>query len=183
MARSAPKAPPPGGSVSSRGGRVDVRSRGHLEVDMQRLAATLGPAVVGHVLMRVDENKDVRDRPLKRYSPGYAEWLRSVGEDPNAVDLRLTGGMLNSVHVRDTEVTADGLTLTVGPGTGTSERRSFGGTHGEDAGKRTTNRRGPPHNLVGKYLSKLRPWLGISPSGMKLMKRLIERSGVFKGGV
>lgn len=183
MARTAPKTPPPPGTLSSRGGRVDVHSRGHLEVDLQRLAATLGPAAVGHVLTRVDEGKDIKDRPFAKYSRPYAEWLRESGENPDHIDLRLTGGLLNSVHVRETRIGNDGLTFTVGPGTGTSERREAGGTHGDGAEKRKTNRRAPSWNLVGKYLSQKRPWLGLSPNGMKLMVRLIERSKVFKGGV
>lgn len=182
MARAAPKAPQ-GTGFTSQGGRITVRSRGHIELDLQALAASIGPAAVGHVLTRVDEGKDLKDQPFEKYTRPYADWLTEVGENPMHVDLRLTGGLMNSVAVRDVAAKGDGFTMVIGPGTGTSEMRTGGGTHGEDGDLRTTNRRGPPHNLVGKYLSRKRPWLGLSPRGKKLVTRIIERAKAFKGGV
>jgi len=182
MARGAP--------VTSKGGSVQVTSRGHIELDLQAIAKVLGPAAVGHVLERVDEGKDTKDKPFAPYSRGYARWLERGGEDTR-VDMRVTGGLMNSLAVREEVIDAKGLTLTVGPGTGTSEVRAPKTTvapRGKNKGvpirrMTKTGKRGPPHNLVGKYLDVKRPWLGISPRGMKLLTAIIERAKVFKGGV
>lgn len=170
MARGAP-------SVTSKGGGVQVTSRGHIELDLQAIAKALGPAAVGHVVERVDDGRDLEDKPLAGYTKGYERWLEKGGEDTR-VDLRVTGGLMNSVAVREERIGADGLHLTIGPGTGTSERR-----RAEKGRMRKTGVRGPPHNVVGKYLNVKRPWLGISPRGMKLLSAIVERAKVFKGGV
>lgn len=184
------------GLPTSTGGRLSVQSRGRIELDLLGLAKVVGPAAVGHVLDRCDQGLDIHDQPFAPYSKEYAQWLTEGGEDPTHVDLRLTGGLLSSVKVQQQSVDGAVLALDIGPGTGTSEERHV---HGVSAFERfkgakgvkpkgkprltKTGKRGPPHNLVGQYLQKKRPWLGISPKGMKVIASIIERTKVFKGGV
>ena len=189
--------------VTSVGGRIKVTQRGRLELDVEKLGKLLGAAAVGHVLERVDVGIDLNDKPFKPYTREYVEWLQAGGENPDQVDLRLTGGLLNSVKVKTLKAAGGGVSILIGPDTGTSEIREAGGTHAFGALKgaklvvatnkngtpkkgaqrmRKTGLRGPPHNLVGKYLSRKRPWLGVSPKGMKVLAALLARQQAFKGG-
>ncbi len=162
-------------SVTSRSGSVRVTTKGHIEIDYARIAQTIGAAAIGHVLERVDAGLDTADKPFEPYSEGYAAWLAKGGED-TTVDLRVTGGLMASVAVRSSKVTPTGCAVVVGPGTGSSEQR-----RAEGGRMRKTGRRGPAHNIVGKYLQRSRPWLGISPRGMAKLRQLIERQ-LLKGG-
>lgn len=169
-------------SVTSGTGSVRVTTRGRISLDLRALAKTVGVAAVGHIIERVDASRDIRDRAFASYSKPYAAWLEMGGENPAHVDLRLTGGLLNSVAVRQTEMSASGFTLTIGPGTGTSEqRKAVGrGKSGQLLKRRRmakTGKRGPAHNLLGSYLQVKRPWLGMSPTGMRMVRALLERVG------
>jgi hypothetical protein len=176
-----------GKPVSSRGGSVRVTTTGRIDIDLKAVAQVLGAAAVGHVLERCDEGLDVTDKPFVAYSPEYAAWLALGGEDPSHVDIRLTGGLLNSVAVRAVKLDAKGATITIGPGTGTSEvRRAVKGRvtkKGERKPGRMakTGHRGPPHNVVGAALQARRRWLGVSPKGLAKMRALLERRGIWKG--
>ena len=193
-----PRTPP---GVRSNSASVRVTTQGHIEIDMKAIMAAVGVATVGHIVERVDKGLDVNDQPFAQYSDDYREWLKVGGENPDAVDLRLTGGLMNSVKVRETRIENGTGFVTVGPGTGTSAEVTHGGRTAFQAftgaapkqeltktGKPKkprasshTNKRSPPHNILGSYLQKKRPWLGVSPLGMAKLRQLIERV-MLKGG-
>jgi hypothetical protein len=85
----------------------------------------------GAITRRTDQGLDIHGRPFASYSSRYQRKLRRMGEDTK-VDLRLSGGLLNSVKARDAVVAADYVEVTIAPDTGTSpqyrapsERRAF----------------------------------------------------------
>lgn len=185
MARIVSGAP---GSTSIRGPQV----RGKIAVDLRRVAPTIGTAIVGHILERVGEGLDIKGKPFKAYSLRYRRFLAAAGES-DLVDLRLTGGMLNSLAVRSIRIEEVSATIIVGPGTGTSKRvRAVRGrttrkgriipgrlTGTPSKGSAKSLGRSPAHNVLGAILQRDRPWLGLSPDGRKAIARLIERTGIF----
>lgn len=162
--------------------KITMRWRGKIKVDVQRAARVLPPLIIGHVLRRTAQGKDMHDRPFAAYSAGYRRRLTRMGESTK-VDLRATGGLLNSLRLLRTEVRGSVAILVFGPDAGTSAE-----VRTPPAGRRRarrTGRRGPRHNLVGLWLHEgrrgpARQWLGISPSGRPALLRAIERAGIFK---
>lgn len=87
--------------------------------------------VPGMIIGRTERGLDIKGQPFAAYSPRYRNQLRRMGEDPK-VDLRLSGGLLNSVKARDALLRADSVEVTIAPDTGTSpqyrapsERRAY----------------------------------------------------------
>lgn len=73
----------------------------------------------GAIIERVGRGLDIKGQPFAAYSPRYRGILRRMGEDPK-VDLRLSGGLLNSVKARDATLRADSVEVVIAPDTGTS---------------------------------------------------------------
>jgi hypothetical protein len=93
--------------------------KGSLTVDLTKTHAFLTSIVPGMIRQRVDKGIDINGAPFAAYSEAWAQTLRDMGENTN-VDMRLTGGLMNSVKKLSGKVTGKVLTLTFGPGTGTS---------------------------------------------------------------
>ena len=153
---------------------LTVVHTGRVDIDLDAVAKVAAARVPGLILKRVSAGLDVNDRPFTPYSGSYMHQLVAGGEDV-VVDLRLTGGMLSSVKLRETRRTADGLELVFGPDAGTSPAVSLA------AGRaKRTGRRGPPHNVVGYWIHygtprmPARPWLGLSPRDAESLKKAIE---------
>lgn len=156
---------------------ITTTSTGREDVDVEAIARVLIARVPGLVLERCHAGLDIDDKPFAPYSASYREALTEMGEATD-VDLRLTGGLLNSVKHTSTErVSPDVVVLTFAPDTGTSPQVRPP-SRGKPRAKRT-GKRGPAHNLVGYWLQhgtprmRSRPWLGLSPSDLKKLWPLI----------
>lgn len=166
-----------------------VRKGEKAKIDVLTMAKRIAAFVPGLILERVDAGLDIRDKPFAPYSPNYRAALALANED-GKVDLRLSGGLLNSVKVRRIVRKADGVVVVhIGPDAGTSPRVPLAppwvvnDPQARAAWARNPPRRdgkrGPPHNAVGAYLQRgtptmrPRPWLGLSPSDLKDLRKLI----------
>lgn len=164
--------------------KVTVRRSGKITLDMGALRRLI-PLIVGWVVRRTAGGRDLHERPFRGYSPRYRERLARMGET-SLVDLRVTGGLLNSVrHLRTEANGKDRVTMFFGPGTGTSPQVAPPPLRGKRRARRT-GRRGPPHNLVGAWLhyghGKMppRPWLGLGKEGDGMVRRALERLAIFR---
>lgn len=150
--------------------------------DSAKAARIVAALVPGLVLARTAAGRDMYGRPFAPYSARYRAALADAGED-GRVDLRLTGGMLNSVKARDVAVTPTSATVTVGPDTGTSPRVVLA-----DGVARRTGQRGPAHAVVGFWLHhgtphmRPRPWAGLDDRDRKSLARALERAGLWGQG-
>ena len=152
------------------------RTGGKTIIDVDAIAKKCAALIPGYILRRCGDGRDIHDKPFAKYSGSYMHAL-VAGNESTVVDLRLTGGMLNSVKLRDTKRSGEGLELIFGPDTGTSPAVSLA-----DGRAKRTAKRGPPHNVVGYWIHhgtptmKARPWLGLSPRDMASLKKAIETS-------
>lgn len=83
------------------------------------VAALIKAIVPGGIVERTGRGLDMYGRQFAAYSPRYRGQLRRMGEDQK-IDLRLSGGLLNSVKARGADVTDNRVVVTVAPDTGTS---------------------------------------------------------------
>lgn len=83
------------------------------------VAAMIKALVPGYIISRTGRGVDMHGKAFRAYSKRYLRVLRAMGED-TGVDLRLTGGMINSVKARGIEKRATGVTIYIAPDTGTS---------------------------------------------------------------
>jgi hypothetical protein len=90
-----------------------------VKFDGAKAAKLIAGFVPGAILRRTDKGIDAKGNAFALYRPGYRNTLAAMGED-GKVDLRLTGGLLNSIKARSIETTADGVRVTIAPDTGTS---------------------------------------------------------------
>lgn len=169
---------------------VEVIHKGErARVDVLAIAKGIAAFLPGLIIDRVDAGLDIHDKAFAPYSPSYRAALQMAGEDTK-VDLRLTGGLINSVKVRRIVRKSDGVVVVhVGPDSGTSPRVPLAPPWvSGDADARAawmahppkrSGRRGPQHNAVGAYLHKgtatmrPRPWLGLSPRDLADLRRML----------
>lgn len=124
------------------------------------VAALIKALVPGGIVERTGRGIDMHGRQFAAYSRRYLRQLRRMGEDPK-VDLRLSGGLMNSIKARGADITDNRVVVTVAPDTGTSpqyrapsERRALRqaglveGRFGQQAVYRTLTRK------EGKALQK-----------------------------
>lgn len=143
-------------------------------IDAKAAEKVIRGYVVGAILERVARGLDTRGKPFRPYSREYVGTLRAGREDLD-VDLRLTGGLLNSVKVRASSTTATSVSVTVAPDTGGSRRVVPRGGR-----MRRTSDGGPPHNVLGYWIHHgtatmpARPWLGLSPDQVKELHKLLR---------
>lgn len=145
-----------------------------LTLNINGVLDAISSQVIGMIQRRTRAGKDINGNNFVAYSAGYRKALARAGESTRP-DLWLTGGLMADVRETQRVVTAGRSTIYIGPGTGTSEARSL------VAGKaKQTNRRGPAHNVVGKWLHEgtphmpARPWLGLTPAQLELVKAKIR---------
>lgn len=162
---------------------VTVKIRGDIKLDVAGLTKKLAPAILGRVLERTAKGIGSDGKPFRAYAPMTRERYTLMGEDASTVDLRLTGGLLNSVHLKSTLTSPTSATLVFGPDTGTSA--TVAPPEKGRARAVRTGDRGPPHNLLGLWIHNgrgrmpPRPWLGLSPDDKKWVRALILKLGVF----
>lgn len=99
---------------------VKITRRGQqLTFDGRRVAAVVKGLVPGMILERTNKGIDANGQQFAPYSKRYQQYLKRGGEDPK-VDLRLSGGLLNSVKARSIEILKESVRVVVAPDTGTS---------------------------------------------------------------
>lgn len=133
----------------------------------------------GAIVERVGRGLDVKGKPFAPYSKRYRNKLQGLGEDLK-VDLRVSGGLMNSVKARDATLRADSVEVVIAPDTGTSPvwaKRK--GTTGRAS--RVLGKQGPPHNIVGYWLHfgtptmRARPWMGLDPKQEAYLRERIAK--------
>jgi len=156
---------------------VTVTKRGQHKVNADRMVDILKTEAVSRIIRRTGSGVGAYDKPFAGYSSGYLRALLEGGEDTR-VDLRLTGGLLNSVRVIRVERISRNVTrVVIAPDAGTSPAVSLA----EGRAKRTS-RRGPPHNLLGRWLHygtprmRPRPWLALSKKDKAAMRAVLKRA-------
>jgi hypothetical protein len=99
--------------------------------DPRRIAAIIKGVVPGMILERTNKGVDVNGQQFAPYSKRYKKRLRLMGEDPK-IDLRLSGGLMNSIKARGATLHPDRVEVIIAPDTGTSpqyrapsERRAY----------------------------------------------------------
>lgn len=172
-----------------------MKRKGNISFDFEKVATALAADVVGHIKRRVASGLDIRDRPFAQYSDSYKKKLIAMGENESHVDLWMTGGLLNSVHYVGKRIEGDRMTMIFSPDAGTSAQVTAKAGTGRRRAKSKgrvipaasrTGKRGPEHNLVGYWLHAgkgkmpARPWLGISPTGIKQLTNKLKRLGLFR---
>lgn len=132
--------------------------------------------VPGAIIRRTAQGLDANGQPFAPYTPRYRQTLAKMGEDQSE-DLRLTGGLMNSVKVREKRVTAAGVEVVIAPDTGTSPRVVAAGGRAKRTGDQ-----GPPHNILGYWLHhgtphmRARPFMGLSPDQQDELNRILARA-------
>jgi hypothetical protein len=168
-----------------------IRKGERLKWPVEDIAKRIGALVPGLILERIDAGLDIKDKPFAPYSSNYAAALQLANEDPK-VDLRLTGGLMNSVKTRRIIRRADGVvTVVVAPDAGTSPRvrlappwvtsnpAAAAAWRKSNPGASRTGKRGPAHNVLGAWIQhgtptmRARPWLGLSPQDLRDLRRML----------
>ena len=100
-------------------GITTKRSGTPVKFDAAKAAKVISAFAPGAILLRTAQGKSTTGAAFAAYSDSYRKTLQAMGEDQK-VDIRLTGGLLNSVKVRDTVTAADYVQVTIAPDNGTS---------------------------------------------------------------
>lgn len=160
-------------------GITTKRSGTPVKFDAERAARIIGGFVPGAILMRTDKGISSTGAAFASYSQSYRDRLAAMSEDQK-IDLRLTGGLMNSVKVRDKRLSTNGVEVVIAPDTGTSPQVS------PRKGKAHRNgKRGPPHNVLGYWLHHgtarmpARPFMGLTPEQERELNALIAKARVF----
>lgn len=147
--------------------------------DGAKVAKVIAALVPGMIIRRTGQGLDRDGNPFAPYSSEYRKRLAAGGES-QAVDLRVTGGLMNSIKVRSSTHTDTGATVVVAPDTGTSPAVSLA-----DGKAKRTGRRGPPHNVLGYWLetgngrAPPRPFMGLTPEQERQLWAAILRAKPF----
>lgn len=147
--------------------------------DGAKAAKLIAGFVPGAILRRTDKGIDAKGNAFASYKPSYRDTLAAMGED-GKVDLRLTGGLLNSIKARQTTVTADGVAVVIAPDTGTSPQ-----VYASDGKAKRSGKRGPPHNVLGYWLHhgtptmQARPFMGLTPEQERELYQILAKAKVF----
>ena len=160
-------------------GITTKRSGTPVKFDAEKAAKVIGAFVPGAILLRTDKGISSTGQAFASYSDRYRRQLQRMGEDQK-IDLRLTGGLMNSVKVREKRISANGVEVVVAPDTGTSPQVTprNGKAH-------RTGERGPPHNVLGYWLHHgtatmpARPFMGLTREQERELNVLLGKARVF----
>lgn len=161
---------------------VDIVYRGRMpKFNARGIAALIKATVPGAILKRVDKGTDLENKQFAQYSRRYIETLQRMGEDTK-VDLRLSGGLMNSVKARETIIRDDSVEVVVAPDTGTSPVWKAGDSgKGKASKSKRTDKQGPPHNKLATWLHygtarmKARPFMGLTEEEWNRLLKEIAR--------
>lgn len=119
-----------------------------ISFDADAMCDVITTAVLGDILSRMDDGIGLNDEKMKPYSDSYLAKLRRDGEDTK-VDHRVTGLMLSQMRESERQVLERGK-----EGTATLVEVTFSVGSGGN------------RNNIAAFLQTIRPWFGISPSGV-----------------
>ena len=85
----------------------------------EAVARLIKGLVPGEILRRTDRGIGSDGKPFAPYRPRYRKHLSDLGEDLK-VDLRVSGGLMNSIKARGATIGADYVEVIIAPDTGTS---------------------------------------------------------------
>lgn len=91
------------------------------KINWQAIATAIKAYAPGQIIERTGRGIGSDNKQFAPYSKQYLDFLRRGGEATN-VDLRVSGGLLNSIKARKTEITDTRVTVTIAPDAGTSPR-------------------------------------------------------------
>jgi hypothetical protein len=160
-------------------GITTKRSGTPVKFDAEKAAKVIGAFVPGAILRRTDQGISSTGQAFASYSQSYRERLASMSEDQK-IDLRLTGGLMNSIKVRDKRITSQGVEVVIAPDTGASPQVSprNGKAH-------RTGKQGPAHNVLGYWIhhgtstTPARPFMGLTPEQERELNVLLGKAKVF----
>jgi len=144
-----------------------------------KAAKLIAGFVPGAILRRTDKGIDAKGNAFALYRQSYRDALIAMSEDVK-VDLRLTGGLMNSIKARDVKVTPDGVRVTIAPDTGTSPQ-----VYAADGKAKRSGKRGPPHNVLGYWLHhgtptmQARPFMGLTPEQQRELYQILAKAKIF----
>lgn len=157
-------------------GITTKRSGPPVKFDSEKAIRLISGYVPGAIIRRTGHGIDANGNPFAPYTPRYRATLGKMGEDTSE-DLRLTGGLMNSVKVREKRITAAGVEVVIAPDTGTSPQvRAVKGR------AKRTGQQGPPHNVLGYWLHhgtadmRARPFMGLSPDQQAELNRILAKA-------
>ena len=158
---------------------IEVKRTGTVpRFNAAKAAQIIRAYVPGAILRRTDRGVSSTGAPFAPYSKSYREKLIAGSEDTK-VDLRLTGGLMNSIKGVVT-TTATQVAVTFAPDTGTSPQVSLG-----NGKAKRTGRRSPPHNVLGWYLhhgnGKMppRPFMGLTTAEETSLAKLLRSANLW----
>lgn len=160
-------------------GITTKRSGPPVKFDAAKAIRLIAGYVPGAIVRRTAQGLDTHGQPFAPYTPRYRQTLAKMGEDQSE-DLRLTGGLMNSVKVREKRVTAAGVEVVIAPDTGTSPQVVASGGRAKRTGQQ-----GPPHNVLGYWIhhgtatTPARPFMGLTPDQERELNQLLGRAKVF----
>ena len=154
------------------------RSGTPVKFDGQKAGKLIAAFVPGAILRRTDQGISSTGAAFAPYRPSYRATLAAMGEDPK-VDLRLTGGLLNSIKARDIQITPDGVRVTIAPDAGTSPA-----VYAADGKAKRSGDRGPPHNVLGYWIHHgigqvARPFMGLTPEQERELYLILGKAKIF----
>lgn len=145
----------------------------------EAIAKVIAGLVPGMILRRTEKGLDANGQQFAPYSARYRKHLRDLGEDPK-VDLRVSGGLMNSIKARSIEILKDAVRVVVAPDAGTSpvwtKRKDKAGR-----ASRTIGKQSPPHNIVGYWLHhgtpkmRARPFMGLTAEQWRTLRAAIAK--------
>jgi hypothetical protein len=159
---------------------VTIRRTGKpYKFDAVKVEKLIKAYVPGAIIRRTDKGISSTGSIFAPYSPEYVDALRRGGES-TAVDLRLTGGLINSIKVVSIDVSANSLRFVIAPDAGTSPSVTLA-----DGRAKRKSGRSPPHNVLGYWIENgtasmpARPFLGLTPAQEKELAILLDKAKLF----
>jgi hypothetical protein len=154
------------------------RSGTPVKFDGAKAGKLIAAFVPGAILRRTDQGISSTGAALAPYTSSYRKTLAKMGEDQK-VDLRLTGGLMNSIKARDIQVTPDGVRVTIAPDAGTSPA-----VYAADGKAKRSGNRGPPHNVLGYWIhhgigTVARPFMGLTPEQERELYLILGKAKIF----
>lgn len=178
---------------------IFIESKGRrIEIDPGKALDWLAAQAIGMIQRRASKGIALDGSKMKPYSLSYLRQLVRMGEGTN-VDLTVSGAMLADFREVARKIDGAYASVTIGPGTGTSERRRppHSDEHIErlnEAGIKAkkerphkpravkTGERSPPHNVLAGMIHRgtprmpARPFVGLTADEQKrLIDGLVRR--------
>lgn len=168
---------PRGSRLKASLGAGSVRFTQRIEIDRGKALSIISSLASGFIRKRTASGKDIHGNPFASYSSSYKARMAEGGEDPNRVDLTVTGGLIASINERSRSVHGNGGSVIIGPDTGTSPAVAFLKGRAKRTGKR-----GPAHNILGAWLHfgtpkmPARPFLGLTQKERQKISKALTRA-------